>query len=209
MQSHRTLSLGYLAGLLAPFWLVLGVTLAGALYPGYNHLDQAMSLLGAKGAPTQFISPLINNYPLGALFMMFGVAVLLSFDSLCSRLSGLLIMIHGLGSFATGFFSCDVGCALEAPSTSQTLHNLAGLIMALSLLLASALWVFLGRRVLGSRGFALFSLLCTLGALGSLPLMAVALENGQGFGLYQRLNYGISLLWLAGLALMLLRRFRA
>lgn len=209
MQSSKTLVLGYLAGLVTPLWLALGVTLVGALYPGYSHFDHAMSLLGAEGAPTRYISPLINNYPLGALFMLFGVTVLLSFDNLWARLSGVLIILHGLGSFGTGYFACDAGCAPQNPSTSQNLHNLAGLVMALSLLLASALWVYLGRRLLGSRRFSWFSLLCTLLALGTLPLMAAAVQSGQGFGLYQRINYGASLLWLATLALMLLRRSRA
>lgn len=208
MQSQRMLSIGYLAGLITPLWLTLGVALAGALYPGYSHLDHAMSLLGAHGAPTQSLSPLINNFPLGALFMVFGVAVALSFDNRWARLSGMLIVVHGLGSFGTGYFSCDAGCAPESPSASQNLHNLAGLAMALSLLLASALWVYLGRRLLGSRGFSWLSLLCTLLVLGTLPLMAGALESGHGFGLYQRINYGASLLWVAALALMLLRRER-
>lgn len=209
MQSSKTLVLGYLAGLVTPLWLALGVTLVGALYPGYSHFDHAMSLLGAEGAPTRYISPLINNYPLGALFMLFGVTVLLSFDNLWARLSGVLIILHGLGSYGTGYFACDPGCASDSPSTSQNLHNLAGLLMALGLLIASALWAYLGRRLLGSWTFSWFSLLCTLVAVGALPLMAGALESGHGFGLYQRLNYGVSLLWLATLASMLLRRSRA
>lgn len=209
MHSNRMLKLGYLAGLITPLWLALGVTLAGAFYPGYSHVDQAMSLLGAEGAPTQAFSPLINNFPLGVLYLLFGTAVLLSFRDPWARLSGLLIILHGLGSFGTGYFACDAGCAPEHPSTSQNLHNLAGLVMAFSLLLASGLWVWLGRRLFASSGFAAFSLLCTLAAVGVLPLMAAALESGHGFGLYQRINYGVSLLWVAGLALMLLRRCRS
>ena len=206
MHSNRTLKPGYFAGLITPLWLTLGVTIAGALYPGYSHVDQAMSLLGAVDAPTRVISPLINNFPLGVLFLLFGTALLLSFRSRWARLSGLLIILHGLGSFGTGYFACDAGCAPEHPSASQNLHNLAGLVMAFSLLLASGLWVWLGRRLLASPGFSWFSLFCTLAAVGALPLMASALESGHGFGLYQRINYGASLLWVAGLALMLLRR---
>lgn len=206
MYGNGTLKAGYFAGLITPLWLALGVAIAGALYPGYSHVDQAMSLLGAEGAPTQGISPLINNFPLGVLFLLFGASVLRRFDNLWARLSGLLIMLHGLGSFGTGYFACDAGCAPANPSTSQSLHNLAGLIMAFSLLLASGLWVWLARRVLASPGFSWFSLACTLVALGALPLMAGALESGHGFGLFQRINYGASLLWVAALALMLLRR---
>jgi len=34
------------AGLLIPVWLLLGVSLTSLGYPGYSHLDQAMSQLG-------------------------------------------------------------------------------------------------------------------------------------------------------------------
>jgi hypothetical membrane protein len=59
-------------GMIAPFWLVVGVTLAGALYPGYSHYNQAMSELHAIGSPVQNVSPFINNYPLGVLLIGFG-----------------------------------------------------------------------------------------------------------------------------------------
>jgi len=36
-------------------------------------------------------------------------------------------------------------------------------------------------------------------------LMAKAAQGGELFGLYQRLNYGISVLWVAALALQSLR----
>jgi len=85
------------------------------------------------------------------------------------------------------------------------MHNLAGLVMFLSLTLASLLWGFLSKRLLGSRGFGLFSLACTVLAVATVVLMAQAVEAGHWFGLYQRINYGISVLWVAGLALMLAR----
>lgn len=207
MPNQRISPYYYVLGLLTPFWLLIGVAVTGALYPGYSHIDQAMSELGALGAPTHEISPLINNYPLGVLFIAFGLAVYATFkQSWPAKASGALITLHGLASFATGYFSCDVACGLENPSTSQSLHNLAGLVMFLSLVLASALWTYLALQLLNRRGFAFFSLACTVAALAVLPLMGAAVESGQGFGLYQRINYGASLLWVAGLAWVLLRR---
>ena len=46
MYGNGTLKAGYFAGLITPLWLALGVAIAGAMYPGYSHVDQAMSLLG-------------------------------------------------------------------------------------------------------------------------------------------------------------------
>jgi hypothetical protein len=128
--------------------------------------------------------------------------------NLLARASGVLIVLHGLASFVTGYFSCDAGCAPDTPSHSQNLHNLAGLVMAFSLLLASALWIFVARRQ-GSKGLVWFSLVCTLFALGCLPWMAAAIDVGRGFGLFQRVNYFASLIWVAGLAWALLQEQRA
>ncbi len=187
-------------GLLIPVWLVIGVGLTALAYPGYSHVDYALSRLGAVDAPTHGFSAWINNLPLGVLFVLVALGLTRRFrGSRLARLSAALILLHGLASFATGFFPCDRGCAPVEPSRSQELHNLAGLVMFLSLTLASALWGRLGRRLLASPGFARFSILCTALALVTATLMAGAVTDGQGFGLYQRLNYAVGVCWLAAL----------
>lgn len=194
-------------GVLIPFWLFAGVALTALAYPGYSHLDQAMSQLGADGAPTRGFSAWVNNLPLGVLFVLFAVGLARRFRT--SRLalaSAALILLHGLASFATGYFACDQGCAPAQPSTSQQLHNLAGLVMFVSLTLASALWVLLGKGALRSPGFGLFSALCVVLALVTVGLMGKAFADGHLFGLYQRLNYGVAVVWVAALALLALRR---
>jgi hypothetical membrane protein len=196
-------------GLLIPIWLLLGVSLTALGYPGYSHLDHAMSQLGAIGAPTQGFSAWVNNLPLGGLFLTFGIGIWRRYlHSRLAKFTALLVMLHGVASLATGYFPCDQGCAPELPSLSQQLHNLAGLVMFLSLTLASAVWIGLAKRLLGSLAFAGFSLTCTVLAIGTVVMMAEAMEAGRLFGLYQRLNYGVAVIWCAGLAWMSLRRSR-
>lgn len=193
-------------GLLIPFWLLLGVWLTARAYPGYDHLQQAMSQLGAVGAPTQHWSPLLNNFPLALLFALFAWGLARRWKG--SRLafaSAALVLLHGVGSLGTGWFPCDQGCAPAQPSPSQQLHNLSGLLMFLSLTLASALWIWAGKRVAGSHALGLFSLACVFAATVTVVLMAQAAQSGQLFGLYQRLNYAVSVIWVAGLALWSLR----
>lgn len=188
-------------GLLIPVWLFTGVAVIASAYPGYSHFDQAMSQLGAMGAPTHAISPWVNNIPLGVLFVLFGAGFARRFrGSGVARLTALLIVLHGLASFATGLFACDAGCAPAQPSVSQQIHNAAGFVMFLSLTAASAIGVALGRTLLSSPRFAWFSAVCTILAFVTVGLMAQAFEEGHGFGLYQRINYGISVLWVATLA---------
>lgn len=194
------------AGGVIPFWLFFGVLLTARQFPGYSHIDLAMSQLGAVGAPTHGFSAWVNNLPLGVLFVLFAVGLWRRFAG--SRLawsSALLVLVHGLASIGAGVFACDQGCTPEQPSFSQQMHNLSGLVMFLTLTLASVLWAFLGRRLLGSAGFSWFSALCAVLALVTLVLMGQALESGHGFGLYQRLNYGVAVLWVAVLAWLSLR----
>lgn len=194
------------AGLLIPVWLLLGVSLTALGYPGYSHHDQAMSQLGAMGAPTHAYSAWVNNFPLGLLFALFALGVARRFaGSRLALFSAVLILLHGLASFATGLFACDEGCVPAQPSISQHIHNAAGLVMFLSLTLASALWCWLGKRLLCSSVFAGFSALCLALAIATVAMMGKAMADGHGFGLYQRLNYGVSVVWVAALAWAALR----
>jgi len=205
--SMKTLDRLLLAsGLLIPLWLLAGVWLTAQAYPGYDHLQQAMSQLGAVGSPTHSWSPLVNNYPLAALFALFAWGLARCWrGSKLALLSAAMVLLHGIGSMGTGWFPCDQGCAPAQPSTSQQLHNLSGLLMFLSLTLASALWAWLGNRIAGSQAFALLSLTCVILAIVTVALMGQAAQSGQLFGLYQRLNYGVSVIWIASLAWVSLR----
>nr|WP_314480913.1 DUF998 domain-containing protein [uncultured Pseudomonas sp.] len=193
-------------GLLIPLWLALGVWLTAKAYPGYDHLQMAMSQLGAVGAPTHQWSALMNNFPLALLFALFAWGIARRWrGSKLAMASAALLLLHAVGSFGTGWFSCDQGCAPEHPSTSQQLHNLAGLLMFMTLTLASALWAWLGTRIAGSRALAGFSLGCTLVAIVTVVCMGQAVERGESFGLYQRLNYGVGVVWVAVMAWYSLR----
>src|SRR5690554_6280369 len=113
--------------MIIPVWLFLGVLIAGAMNPGYSHINQAMSELGAEGSATHIISPLINNFPLGILFIAFGLCLISELkNSKLAIFSGLMIVLHGIGSIFAGYFSCDAGCQPASPSTSQIMHNLSG-----------------------------------------------------------------------------------
>jgi len=190
------------AGALAPMWIVIGVFIASQFYPGYSHINQKLSELGAVDSPTHYLSPAINNFPLSVLFIAFGIAICLAFKTSKAALaSGVLIVAHGVGTFIAGCFSCDPGCAMESPSTSQIIHTSAGMLMFLSLTIANFIWVKIGDRILNLRWFNFFSLICAVLSLVFLFLFISAEKSGLGAGLYQRLNYGMSLIWLFVLGL--------
>ena len=61
--------IGIYSGLIATIWIFIGVYIASQFYAGYDHAKQFCSELGAAGSPTEKLSPLINNYPLGFFFV--------------------------------------------------------------------------------------------------------------------------------------------
>ena len=181
-------------GIIASIWIVIGIYAASRFYPNYSHLRQFCSELGAFGSPTQRLSPAINNYPLGALFALFGCYVVVSFQSHTpSIVIGSMIIIHGLCTWICGFFPMDADPYTTAPSTSCKVHTWSGLVMLISFIVAPCIVVFSSYFPLSLR---LISGLCVVGCFFFSYRLAKALEQKTVPGLHQRLSYGFQILWL-------------
>lgn len=189
-----------MAGMIAPVWLVLGVAYVASLRPEYSHYQHLMSRLGEKTSTTEFISPLVNNYPLAVLFCAFGLFVVIDFHSWQARLAGLLIMLHGVLSAVAGFYACDAGCPMLAESASQTIHNMAGAFMFMSLILAMFLLAWVAAEEIRVPWFARYSMASAVVTLVFLGLTSYAMATGNGAGLYQRISYGVAACWIFVLA---------
>ncbi len=191
-----------LCGIMILPWLVLGVYYAGSLTPGFDHVSQLMSELGAKGSRTENISPIINNLPIGVLFIFFGLGVYLKSQSEKHKVFvSALFIIHGLGSIFAGVFSCDMGCPLVGGSLDQNIHTLSGLVMFCSLSAACLMWCSPKFNLTESSVFAMFSLVCLVLASVFLLITTIALFLGEYAGLFERLSYGVLCAWLLVLAI--------
>jgi hypothetical membrane protein len=123
--------------------MALTVVVAGALTPGYSHVSQFISELGARGSPQEWGVRLAGFLPSGVLllaFCWFAYAAL-------PRSSGTTLGLVGLALYAAGYlvaaaYPCDLGCRPDKPSTSQLIHNAGGL---LGYLLAPAFLLALAR----------------------------------------------------------------
>lgn len=196
----------YYCGLIASIWIILGVFIAAKFYPNYDHNKQFCSELGAKGSPTEKLSPLINNYPLGILFCLFGFAITQMKDSsMLSIITGVLIIIHGIGTWVVGYFPMDADPYTKSPSLHCKVHSWAGLIMLLTLLIAPLLIIFSPTNQSITISFKLFSAACTLIAVYFIYTMTKAYKEKSNLGLHQRLSYGMQLIWLSGFSLILIR----
>lgn len=149
IRMHRDPSVVRAAKL--PLWaamfavVALGLTtlVAAALTPGYSHVSQFISELGAEGAPLQ--GPVrYLGFPLAGLaLLVFCGTAWRQLPASGAATFGLL----GLAVYAGGYlvavvFPCDPGCRPATPSLSQQIHNLVGL---LGYLLAPGFLVLLGR----------------------------------------------------------------
>lgn len=193
----------FFAGVIAPLWMFFGVIIVGRLYPGYSHRHQVMSELGARNRATTKIHPWVNNFPVGLWFVLFGL-VLLKNEVICSLLflTGILMMVQGISHWVTGLFPCDEDMGIPKPSTGQVIHNLAGLVMYLSLLVACLLWTIKTHRL--PTWFSLYSALSALISIVALLLILRALKTNINLGLYQRINYGVLAAWVMVLSVMLI-----
>ncbi|MCY1036430.1 DUF998 domain-containing protein [Corallococcus sp. BB11-1] len=119
-------TIAFACGLLS-LLILAGAALAGGLaYPGYDHLRQYISELGATGA---------NTGPGVSFAFMASGALLAAFWLMCAGLfpkSPPLIIgfclgaLNGLGLFFGGVFRCDFQCSLASPSKAAMLHELLG-----------------------------------------------------------------------------------
>lgn len=189
-----------LTGVFAALWMIVGVGLVARRFPGYSHRDRVMSELGAAGRPSAGIHPVVNNFPLAALYAVFGATLCVDFQGNAVMVAtGLLILVHGICHAVTGLFHCDADLGVSSPSVTQKIHNIAGLVMFLSLYAASIAGLFAPPAV-APVWFSGFSLACLAVSLIFLIFMARALPSERNVGLYQRLSYGALVLWVAVLS---------
>ena len=191
-----------LAGVAAPVWMFMGVIWVSSLYPNYSHRHNVMSELGAKNRPTTKIHPIINNFPIGILFILFGLAVSSTLkQETLPLISGVLIIIHGACHIITGIFPCDENLGIENPSASQKTHNLAGLIMFFSLWFACFVWIFSDMKL--NNWFEWYSVISALTSFSLLKLMLEGLKTGVNLGLHQRTSYAVLAIWAGVLSFLL------
>jgi len=182
------------AGMTASVWIVAGIFIASLFYPNFSHSQQFCSELGAFGSPTQKLSPMINNYPLGVLFILFGYYLMGAYPShMPTIFIGVMMIVHGLCTWVCGFFPMDADPYTSEPSNSCKIHSWSGAIMLFSFIVAPVIVVFSSIYPVFIR---LFSLFCIAGCLYFSYRLAIAFKEKTIPGIHQRLSYGFQILWL-------------
>lgn len=115
-------------GLAAAAWALAVPLLGGALEPGYSHLAQYISELGAAGAAHARTVSWLGFAPIGALMLAFLAAAATQLPQVPQTTFGTTALaMVGLAYLVSAVFPCDAGCPNEG-SRAQAVHNLFGLL---------------------------------------------------------------------------------
>ena len=190
------------AGVVALFVLV-----AAALTPGYSHVSQFMSELGATGTTYELWVRFGGFLPAGLLLLAFCFVALRALP----RTPGVVLGLLGLAVYAAGYlvasvYPCDLGCRPEEPSTSQLIHNIGG---GLGYILAPAFLLTLARAALAWPGAAKLVVAGYVAAAVALAGLLTLSPSSDLVGVSQRALEVAVLGWVVMLGFYLWRRSAA
>ena len=109
-------------------WLSASVLVAGAFYPGYNHISQFMSELGAVGAPHDALMNMAGFFGTEILFVAGLVLALSLMPKTKTNIIGLLFLFgYPIAVSVSAWAPCDAFCRPEEPSVSHIIHMTSAL----------------------------------------------------------------------------------
>lgn len=195
-------------GVLSSIVYLAADVLAEIFHGGYhNFTAQAISEMMASGAPTERLVDPIYLFLYGPLLMAFGVGVWMSpGPTRLMRLTGALVIASGLlGLSGPTLFEMNLRGSGGDPRADVLHIALTGL---LSLVIMS--FIATGAFVRGRRfrvySFVTIAVMLVFGALTGLASQPMAVgQPTPWLGVLERITIGASLLWVALLAIALIR----
>jgi hypothetical protein len=197
-------------GIVSSVLYVVTDVLGTLRYPGYSYADQTFSELTAQGAPTRPLMVALNGIPYGVLVAAFAGGVWASAGpKRAARITGAMLLGYAAFGVAGGLvFPMRPREALAAGEGTlrNTMHIPATAVMSLFIVLAMGF----GATLLGKRfryySYGTIAILLVFGVLASLQAGQMAAnEPTPWMGIEERINIYATMLWVAALAIGLLR----
>jgi hypothetical membrane protein len=190
----------FICGILSSLLYVFIDIIAGMMWEGYSFAYQAISELSAIGAPSRpLVAPLLIVY--GVLLIPFGLGVWKSAgQNRALRITGGLWIGIGLVGLAWTPFPMHLGEPVS--SFANTMHSIFAGVQVVLVLLA------IGFGAVAYRNwFRFYSIgtILTLLAAGIVAFWQAASGQEAWFGAIERINVYGYLLWVAVLAILLIR----
>ncbi len=190
-----------ICGIIGPILFTIVLITLGFLQPGYNHITQYMSEFGAIDAPFAYIMNTVGIPLLGLLIIAFAFALNKDINNgNGSKIGPLLLVVSGVSFFSCGIFRCDPGCI--PISTIGFLHSYVCSIALFSLIFAP---FFMFHRLTSDdrwHNYQYYSLTIGIVAL-FLGILFKLSSFGDLVGLFQRIIFGVPLLWVEIMAIKL------
>jgi len=199
------------AGIGASLFYVVAMVLGPMRWEGYSSKDQTISELFAVDAPSR---PLVLSllFVSGVLALAFGLGVLWSAGgNRALRVTGWALVLAGIADQGGPFFPMHMRdvVARGGGTVSDTMHVALTIVLSLLFLVAMAFGAVAFRRWLRVYSIATILTLMVFGAMASLQAGALATNEPTPWqGAYERVNVGAYLLWMAVVAVVLLRADR-
>ena len=203
-----------ICGIVSSVLYIVTDVLGTLRYPGYSYANQTFSELTAQGSPVRHLMVALNGISYGVLVAAFAVGVWTSATpKRAGRITAAMLLLYAAFGFAGGvLFPMKPREALAAGEGTlrNTMHIPATAVMSLFIVLAMGF----GATLLGKRfryySYATIAILLVLGALAG--LQGGQMEANQPtpwMGVEERINIYATMLWVALLAIGLLRAQKA
>ena len=186
-------------GILAPIVFVLALIVFSLLTPNYSNLTNAISELGALGAPYALAWNVVGFILVGVLIVAYAWGLHMGIHPEPGAIIvPLLVGISGIGSIGLGIFPAEAGFR---PSTQTTLHFVMVSVNYLPFILVAFIFAF---RLKGDpywKRWMLFSIV-----MGVLAIASFFIPRTIPAGLSQRIGLGAYFMWVLVMGYALLRR---
>jgi Protein of unknown function (DUF998) len=178
-------------GIVAPLLWATTVIYAGSRHPEYSHVSQYVSDLAARGSSTQHLMQASAFILPGLMTAAFGVLL----GRIAGRVAGIgsaLLIVSGLARATAGVFVPDPLDRALPPSLEEQIHNAAGMLYVMTLILAVVVWMIASAtHPRPSIWFSSYSLVTFVAAIAAPPaLIAAGVATAADVGLFQRAMLG-------------------
>lgn len=186
-------------GLLGVLFFILAVILGGLQLPGYSHISQLISKSYAVGTPYGIRLRYIGYLPAGLFMAAFAFYAYRSVPKSTMAGTGFagLGLFYGIATIIVSIFPCDKGCGQElvAPSLSQFIHNLTGLLTYMIVPMCLLILGMASRKWPNAGYVSISGIACGITAILFVGIFSSNLHSNS-IGVYQRIIEGSVLLWI-------------
>lgn len=197
-----------LSGTATPVIFVLSLLLLGYLFPGYDHVRDYISELGAIDSPIRNTANFFAFFPMGLFLTLFSIGLyrVIGKRGIYAKIGSIFLILSGVLLTSIGFFPCDSGCYnFSTIGLAHKFISISSLYFGGMALFFLALHALKGRTFPKKWSAAFFSVAVVAGVLG---YISPKLENTTYGGLVQRLAIFIPLVFMGVIAFYLYKKIK-